>query len=118
MTTSCLPPSGNAKATAALQPAISAAPGWYATNAQGYTFGTNYLYADEQHSVISSADNGYTTVKNSVKNALTAAQDTFNSQADAGSGAFGPVEAIVIIAAVLMAGMSAWGLSRRLGEYR
>jgi hypothetical protein len=109
---------GNAKATAALQPAISAAPGWYATNAQGYTFGTTYMYANEQDSVISSADNGYTTVKNSVKNALTAAQDTFNSQADAGSSAFGPVEAIVIIAAVLMAGMSAWGLSRRLGEYR
>jgi hypothetical protein len=37
---------------------------------------------------------------------------------DAASSAFGPVEVAVIIAAVLMAGASAWGLSRRLGEYR
>ena len=76
------------------------------------------MYANEQGSVISSAGNGYTTVKNSVNNALTAAQATFNSQADAGSNAFGPVELVVIIAALLMAGTSAWGLSRRLGEYR
>jgi hypothetical protein len=109
---------GNAQATAALQPAISAAPGWYSTNAQGYTLGTTYRYANEQDSVISSADNGYTTVENSVSNALKAAQDTFNSQADAGSNAFGPVELVVIIAALVMAGASAWGLSQRLGEYR
>lgn len=109
---------GNAKAMSALQPAISAAPGWYATNAQGYTLGTTYMYTNEQNSVISSADSGYTTVKTSVNDALTAAQGTFDSQADAGSNAFGPVELVVIIAALVMAGASAWGLSRRLGEYR
>jgi hypothetical protein len=109
---------GNAQATAALQPAMSAASGWYATNAQGYTFGTQYQYADEQNSVIHNADTGYTAVKNSVKNALNAAQNTFTSEADAGSSAFGPVEAIVIAAALVMAGASAWGLSSRLGEYR
>jgi hypothetical protein len=109
---------GNDKATAALQSAISSAPGWYSTNAQGYTLGTQYKYADEQNSVIHVADSGYGTVQGSVGNALTAAQDTFRSQADAGASAFGPVEVVVIVAALIMAGASAWGLSRRLGEYR
>lgn len=73
--------------------------------------------AHEQTSVIHN-DDSYGTVKTSVINALKAAQDTFNSQADAGSSAFGPVELVVIIAALVMAGASAWGLSQRLGEYR
>ena len=109
---------GNAQATAALQPAVSAAPGWYRTNANNYKLGTQYEYANEQSSVLNGADSGYATVKNSVDKALTAAQDTFNSQADAGANAFGPVEAVVIAAAVVMAGAAAGGLSRRLGEYR
>jgi hypothetical protein len=109
---------GNSQAAAALQPAISAANGWYATNATGYTLGTHYKFADEQASVINTAGQGYTTVETSVGNALTAAQQTFSSQANAGASAFGPVEIVVIIAALVMAGASSWGLSRRLGEYR
>ena len=109
---------GNAQATADLKPGISAAPGWYSTNTQNYTLGTKYEYAQEQSSVINAADSGYGTVKTSVNDALKDAQATFNSQAAAGANAFGPVEAVVIAAALLMAFASAWGLSSRLGEYR
>jgi hypothetical protein len=45
-------------------------------------------------------------------------QAVFKTNAAAGSGAFGGLEADVIVAALLMAAGSAWGLSRRLAEYR
>lgn len=50
--------------------------------------------------------------------AIAADQATFRSSATAGSDAFGGLEFGVILAALLMMGGSAWGLSRRLAEYR
>lgn len=108
---------GNAQATPYVRAAITAAPGWYAQNAKGYGYGNAHRYADEQDSVLGPASAGYATLEGSIGTAITAAQHTFNSSADAGASAFGPLEAIVIVASVLMAAASVGGLSRRLAEY-
>ncbi len=57
-------------------------------------------------------------MNDSVSNAIGAAQQTFTSEASTGASAFGPLEAVVIVASLVMAAASAWGLSRRLAEYR
>jgi len=108
---------GNAQATPYVRAAIAAAPGWYAENAKGYGYGNAHRYTDEQDSVLGPASTGYVTMTGNIGQAITAAQDTFTSSADAGASAFGPLEAIVIAASVLMAAASAGGLSRRLAEY-
>ena len=50
--------------------------------------------------------------------AIRAGQATFADSAAAGSGAFTGLEAGVVVLALIMATGSAWGLSRRLAEYR
>jgi len=109
---------GNGQVSSALSPAIAAAPAWYAVNDKGYRYANAFEYAQEQASVLHDASTGFTTVKTSIGNAIEAAQQTFTSKANAGAGAFGPLEAVVIVASLLMAAASAWGLSRRLAEYR
>jgi hypothetical protein len=110
--------SGNAKVASALAEAIAAAPAWYAVNDKGYQFGDHYQYADEQGSVLNTAGTGYATVQHGINQALTAALDTFNSAASSGDSAYGQLEVLIVIASLLMVGASAWGLSRRLAEYR
>jgi hypothetical protein len=108
---------GNAQATPYVQAAIAAAPVWYAENAKGYGYGNALQYTNEQDSVLGPASAGYAALAMNINKATAAAQDTFNSSADAGASAFGPLEAIVIAASLLMAAASARGLSRRLAEY-
>jgi hypothetical protein len=110
---------GNGQVTAALATAMTAAPAWYAANEQGYTLGAQHRYTAELQSVTGRpASNGYGRVTGSISDALDAAQQTFTSEADDAANAFGPLEAIVITAALMMVVASAWGLSRRLAEYR
>jgi hypothetical protein len=45
-------------------------------------------------------------------------QVTFADSAAAGSGAFTGLQAGIVVLALIMAAGSAWGLSRRLAEYR
>ena len=110
--------SGNAQVASDLGPVIAAAPAWYTVNDKGYEVGARYRYAAEQDSVLGSATAGYTTVQDGINKALAAARDTFNSSASSGASAYDQLEAVIIIASLLMAGASAWGLSRRLAEYR
>jgi len=49
---------------------------------------------------------------------ITAGQATFAASASAGANAFTGLEPGVIAAALVMAAGFAWGLSRRLAEYR
>jgi hypothetical protein len=108
---------GNGQVSSALSPAIAAAPAWYAVNSKGYQYANAFEYSQEQASVLQDASTGFTTVKTSIGNAIEAARQTFTAEANAGAGAFGPLEAVVIVASLLMAAASAWGLSRRLAEY-
>jgi hypothetical protein len=110
--------SGNPKVASALAKTIAAAPGWYAVNDKGYQLGDEYQYADEQASVVNTAGTGYATVQDGIDQALAAARNTFNSAATSGASAYGQLEVLIIIASLLMAGAAAWGLSRRLAEYR
>jgi len=110
---------GNGSVTADLGPAITAAPAWYKANGQGYTLGSQHQYSAEMNSVTGTpVSSEYGQVTGSISGALDAAQQTFTSQADDASSAFGPLEAVVIIAALVMVVASAWGLARRLAEYR
>ncbi len=110
--------SGNARVTSALAQTIAAAPAWYTVNGKGYQLGDKYQYAAEQDFVVNTAKNGYVTAQDGISKGLTAARDTFNSAASSGASAYGQLEAVIILAALVMAGASAWGLSRRLAEYR
>jgi hypothetical protein len=108
---------GNAQATPYVQAAIAAAPAWYAENNQGYADWQADNFTAEQANVLGPASGGYGALSRDIDKAIAAAQDTFTSSADDGAAAFGPLEAVVIVASLLMAAASAWGLSRRLAEY-
>ena len=98
------------------------ATSWYTANEQVYRLDLAAAYAAETTLVIGtgpgSSAAGYTQLENDISRAIAGDLSTFQSNATAGASAFGPLEDVVIVSALLMAGGSAWGLSRRLGEYR
>ena len=98
------------------------AAGWYAANEQVYRLDLAAAYAAETKLVIGtgpvSSAAGYTQLESDISRAIAGDLGTFHSSATAGASAFGPLEDVVIVSALLMAGGSAWGLGRRLGEYR
>jgi len=79
-------------------------------------------YAAETNLVIGtgprSSAAGYTQLESDISRAIADDLSTFQSSATAGASTFGPLEAVVIVAALLMAVGCAWGLGRRLSEYR
>jgi hypothetical protein len=99
-----------------------AATAWYSVSDQVFQLDAAHQYAAETTRVIGtgpgSSQSGFTTLVAHLRRAINADQAVFTSNAAAGSGAFGGLEAGVIIAALLMAAGSAWGISRRLAEYR
>jgi hypothetical protein len=99
-----------------------AATAWYSVSAQVFKLDNAHQYAAETARVIGSgpgsSGSGFTALVGHLRRGISADQGVFKSNAAAGSGAFGGLEASVIIAALLMAAGSAWGLSRRLAEYR
>ncbi len=104
--------------TAAARDAAS----WYSANEQVYRLDLAAAYAAETKLVIGtgpgSSAAGYTQVESDISRAIADDLSTFQSSATAGASAFGPVEGVVIVVALLMASGCAWGLGRRLGEYR
>ena len=107
-----------AQVTAAKRDAAS----WYAANEQLYRLDLAAAYAAETKLVIGtgpgSSAGGYTQLESDISRAIADDLGTFHSSATAGASAFGPLEGVVIVAALLMAGGCARGLGRRLGEYR
>ncbi|HUD38002.1 MAG TPA: hypothetical protein VMR14_13940 [Streptosporangiaceae bacterium] len=95
---------------------------WYKASAPIFGSFASSNYADEFNLVTqgqagsSAAD--FTKLESDLRRAIAADQVVFKGNAASGSGAFGGLEIGVIIAALLMAAGSAWGLSRRLAEYR
>lgn len=102
--------------------AASAATGWYAVSARVFALDNAHKYAAETTRVIGtgsgSSGSGFTTLVGHLRRGISADQAVFKANAAAGRGAFGGLEASVIIAALLMAAGSAWGISRRLAEYQ
>jgi hypothetical protein len=79
-------------------------------------------YAKETQLVVQSAPGSsapeFSSLERDLGRAITADQVVFSSAASAGRDAFGGLEAGIIVVALLMAAGCAWGLSRRLAEYR
>lgn len=79
-------------------------------------------YADETAMVIGgdsgSSQAAFQKLETDLHNGIAADQAVFKSSAASGSSAFSGLEVAVIIAALAMAAGSAWGVSRRLAEYR
>ena len=112
----------NAQAAPYLAAAQRDAPAWYTANEQVYKLGASAQYQAERDMVIGTGPGssvaGYNQLESDIAQALAASQQTFRSGANSGAGAFGPLEGVVIAASLLIAASSAWGLSRRIAEYR
>lgn len=95
---------------------------WYAVAGQVFKLDLSANYAAETQLVVGtgpgSSAPGFAKLESDISRAIAADQVVFGQNASAGRGAFANLEAAVIAAALLMAAGSAWGLSRRLAEYR
>jgi hypothetical protein len=94
------------------------ATAWYTANDQIYRLDNGAHYAAERSLIVGSTAAGYTALENDITKAIAADQAVFSSGANAGASALDPLAGVVIAAALLMAAGCAWGVSRRLAEYR
>lgn len=99
-----------------------AAKTWFSVNQQLHVLDTQYNYGAETRLAIGtgpgSAATGFARFQADLTTAIAADQGVFTSNATASRDAFGGLEIGVIVLALMMAGGCAWGLSRRLAEYR
>jgi hypothetical protein len=114
--------SPDSSAARSIAAADADARSWYATGTQVFGLDVAANYAAETSLVIgtgpSSAAAGFTRLESHLAAAISADQAVFRSDAAAGANALSGLEVAFIIAGVLMAAASAWGLSQRLSEYR
>jgi hypothetical protein len=114
--------SGGTPGAASVAAAERDAQAWYAANEQVYRLDVAANYAAETQLVLGtgpgSSAAGFDKLEADLSQAITADQVVFQTSASAGAGAFTGLEAGVLIAALLMAVGCAWGLNRRLEEYR
>lgn len=98
------------------------ATAWYAANSQVYNLGQQANYAAERTSVIATGSrgtaSGYDTLEARIGAAINTDQAVFQDAASAGAAALSPLAGVVIAGSLLMALCCAWGISRRLAEYR
>jgi hypothetical protein len=102
--------------------AAQEAPAWYAANEQVYRLDVAANYRAETELVIGTGPGSSAAVFDKLEadlgQAIAADQVVFRSSAAAGADAFTGLEAAVIAASLVMAAGCAWGLNRRLEEYR
>jgi hypothetical protein len=95
---------------------------WYAKDSEVYTLDGQANYRAETPLVTGtetgSAGAAFSRVQDDLSRAIAADQVTFNSGATAGSNAYAGLAVGIIVAALIMAAGCAWGLARRLAEYR
>ena len=94
------------------------ASSWFAVNQQAQQLDHAFDYGAETQLEIGSAGTLFGRLESDLTAAIHADQAVFASSAAAGSGAFTGLEAGVVVLALAMAVGCAWGLSRRLAEYR
>jgi hypothetical protein len=102
--------------------AVSDAQSWFAAHAELRRRDDNADHAGAVQSALGSGplDAGalFTALSADFAGGIAAGQATFAASASAGADAFTGLEPAVIAAALVMAAGCAWGLSRRLAEYR
>jgi hypothetical protein len=95
---------------------------WYTVIDRGYALDDKAQYTAETALVIGPGAGGsaagFARVEADLSRAIDADHAVFHANATAGRGAFSGLDVVIIVAAVLMAAGCAWGLSRRLAEYR
>ncbi len=95
---------------------------WYSASDKVFALDLASNYAAETHLVIGngagSSAAAFSKLESDIASGIAADQVVFRSSAASGSTAFDGLDVAVVVAALLMAGGSAWGLSRRLAEYR
>jgi ABC-type multidrug transport system fused ATPase/permease subunit len=95
---------------------------WYTAIGQAYALDSKAQYTTETALVIGTGANastaGFARVEADLSKAINADDAVFHSNATAGRNAFTGLDLVIVIAAALMAAGCAWGLSRRLAEYR
>ncbi|HEY2505545.1 MAG TPA: hypothetical protein VGI58_03440 [Streptosporangiaceae bacterium] len=109
-------------AVRALAAADSEAHGWYQLGEHVFTLDSQNRYTQETNLVIGSGPGssaaGFSRLQRDLSAAITADQANFAASANRGAGALTGLSAAFAIAALFMAAGCAWGLSRRLAEYR
>lgn len=102
--------------------AVSDAKAWFAAHATVRSDGDNGKHSAAVASALGSqpgdAGASFTRLSSDLSSAINSDQAVFNSTASSASSAYTGLEAVTIAAALLMAAACAWGLSRRLAEYR
>lgn len=102
--------------------AVAAAPAWFTTHARVRALDDNGEYDAAVQLAIGSGPASSGTLFRPVETGLTTAisvdESAFSTAARRGNNALSGLEAAMITAAVVMAGGCAWGLTRRLSEYR
>jgi hypothetical protein len=95
---------------------------WYAVNSRVYAYDKVSNYRAETPLVTGTnpgtSGAGFSRVEGDLSRAIAADQVVFNSSATAGSNAYAGLDVGIIVAAVIMAAGCAWGLARRIAEYR
>jgi hypothetical protein len=110
------------QASGAATAAVGDARSWYAAHADLRELDDNANHAAAVRSALGSgptdAGTAFTNLSRDFASGIAAGQATFAANASAGANAFSGLEPGVIAAALVMAASCAWGLSRRLAEYR
>jgi hypothetical protein len=109
-------------AAAAVAAAVSDARAWFAAHARVRGLDDSGNHPKAVVSVLGTgpgdAGASFTRLSGDLTSAVTSDQAVFDSTARSASSAYTALEQGVIVAALLMAAACAWGLSRRLAEYR
>jgi hypothetical protein len=104
------------------QAAGQQASAWYAVNDQAYRLDAAARYPAETALVTGtgagSSATRFAAVQDDLTRGIAADQVVFEDNATAGRGAFGGLAAGIVVATLVMALATAFGLARRLAEYR
>jgi len=110
------------QASGAAASAVGDVRSWYAAHARLRALDDNANHAAAVRSALGSgrgdAGSAFAKLSADFATGIAAGQASFAASASAGADAFTGLEPAVIAAALVMAAGCAWGLSRRLAEYR
>jgi hypothetical protein len=113
---------GGTPAAPAAEAAVTEAEAWFAAHARLRSADDNGKHPAAVASALGAqpgdAGAAFTRLSRDLSAAVDRDQSVFNSTARSASSAYTGLEAVTIAAALLMAAACAWGLSRRLAEYR
>ena len=106
----------------AVEAAVTDAKAWFAAHAALRSDDDNGKHPAAVNSALGArpgdAGAAFTRLSSDLSAAINSDQTVFNSTARSATSAYAGVEAVTVAAALLMAAACAWGLSRRLAEYR